>query len=139
MRGQSRVDGWLPDPLNRIPLVIAVCSALLCVAPPAQAQVEDAHQRDVQRLMGLSSLDRDQQSDAFALRLQQHQRELNAAPEDRPRLQAEHAAQNRELERLSAEQRRAAGIADSPSWGPRLDLRPQMERERRQLLDRTRP
>lgn len=124
---------------NMITIVLA-CAGLAAAgcAVPGLAQ-EDADQREVRRLMGLSSLERDQQSDAFALRLQQHQREINAAPEDRARLEREHAVQRRELDQLAAEQRRSAGVADAPSWGPQLDLRPQMERERRQLLDRVQP
>lgn len=106
-------------------------------AVPGRTQ-EDAAGQEVRRLMGLSSLERDQQSDAFALRLQQHQREINAAPADRARIDLEHALQREELERLSAEQRRTAGVPETASWGPRLDVRPVMERERRQQLDRAR-
>ena len=119
---------------------LLACAGLATAVWMAAVQAQDdAAGQEVRRLMGLSSLERDQQSDAFALRLQQHQREINAAPEDRARIEQEHATQRRELDQLSAEQRRSAGVADVPAWGPQLDLRPPMERERRQLLDRIQP
>ena len=119
---------------------VLACAVLTAAAwaAPGLAQ-EDAAGQEVRRLMSLSSLERDQQSDAFALRLQQHQREINATPADRARIERDHSAQRRQLDQLAAEQRRSAGVADAPSWGPQLDLRPQMERERRQLLDRIQP
>ena len=98
------------------------------------AQDEQATQREMQN----SSMERNRQSDAFALQLQQQQRELLAPPGDLTPLQDLHAAQRREFDRLLEEQRTAARGADSVSWGPHLDTGPKMERERRMALERAR-
>ena len=95
-------------------------------------QYDEARLREMQR----SSSERDRQSDAFALQLQQQQRELLAAPRDLPALQDLHATQRRDFDRLLEEQRRAERGADAVSWGPRLNTRPQMARERQEALDK---
>lgn len=100
----------------------------------ASAQDDQATQREMQR----SSMERDRQSDAFALQLQQRQREL-LAPADGG-MEALHADQRGRFEQLLDEQRTSARNANinAPSWGPSLNLGPQMERERRMALDRAR-
>jgi len=102
----------------------------------ARAQDEQAAQREMQR----SAIERDRQSDAFTLQLQQQQRELLTPPENRSALQMLHADQRSRFELLLEEQRRADrnANANSPSWGPSLDPGPQMERERRMALERAR-
>ena len=107
---------------------------LLLACPCAQAQDDQATQRQ----MNQSSMERDQQSDAFALRLQQQQQELLVSPVNAPALQDLQAAQRRNFDQLVEDQRMQVRNTDEASWGPRLNLAPQMERERRMALDRAR-
>lgn len=109
----------------------------LALASPATAPAQDSpHDEARLREMQRSSAERDRQSDAFALQLRQRQSELLAAPRDLPALQERHAAQRRDFDRLLEEQRTAERTADVASWGPRLDVGPRMERERREALRR---
>jgi len=116
---------------------LAVALMLACAGlypAAANAQDDQATQREMQR----SSMERDRQSDAFSLQLQQQQLELLAPPRSLGELQDLHATQRRDFDRLLEEQRTASRGADSVSWGPRLDTGPQMERERRMALDKAR-
>jgi len=106
-----------------------------CLTLPAWtltlAQQDDATQREMQR----SSIERDQQSEAFALQLRQQQQLNQTPPAQRPALEAEQLRERQAFDNLAERQRTEmltapAGAGDSPSWGPRL------ERERRLQADR---
>jgi hypothetical protein len=114
-------------------VTLLLAGAGLCPGA-ASAQDDQAAQREMQR----SSMERDRQSDAFTLQLQQQQRELLAPAESRTALQQLHTDQRGRFEQLLDEQRTAVRNANigSPAWGPSLDASPQMERERRMTLDR---
>lgn len=115
-------------------LLAALALTWSASALPQDSQYDEARLREMQR----SSAERDRQSDAFALQLLQQQRELLAPPGTLAPLQDLHAAQRRDFDRMLEEQRTAERGVDAVTWGPRLDTRPQMERERRDVLIRSR-
>jgi hypothetical protein len=76
-----------------------------------------------------AALDRQRQSDAFALRLEQSQRELRAdTPGERVRLEDLHFSQRDRLKVLhDSDDRRALLLRfkdEVPRWGPSLDIPP---------------
>lgn len=107
--------------LKKIPTVMLVTA--LALPALALAQQDDVTQREMQR----SSIERDQQSEAFALQLRQQQ-QLNQAPAAaRSALEAEQLRQRQAFDNLAERQRTElriapAGAGDGPSWGPRLEL-----------------
>jgi len=100
------------------PLVWIAC-ALLC--GPAAAQ---APSPEVQRAL----LERQQQSEEFALQLRQSQSGLNARPEDRPGVDAFDLQQRQAQQQLHAEQQRQS-IQDPEA--SRAGAEERFERERR--------
>lgn len=100
-----------------------LATLLLTFSLPASGQQDETTQRDMQR----SSIERDQQSEAFALQLRQ-QMELNRTPSaQRAPLEAEQLRQRQAFDNLAERQRaelRTApeGAGAAPSWGPRLEL-----------------
>ena len=107
-------------------LMIAV-PALFTFASPAIAQQEDGTQQEMLR----SSIERQQQSDAFALQLRQNQQLLEAAPDNRQALESLQLRQRQQFDDLNERQRaELRATENTPTWGPRL------EQERRMALDR---
>ncbi len=114
--------------------------AALC----ASASPFAAAQSDAQRAARHALLERDQQSEAFSLQLQQSQQKLNLSPGDRRAADALHLEQQHRMDALDQEQlrqlvrplnynearmerdRRAQRFefAAQPSWGPRLEPLP---------------
>ncbi len=106
-------------------IAAAALAACLSLSAPASAfaQQDDATQREMQR----SSIERDQQSEAFSLQLRQQQQMIQTPPADRPALEAEQLRQRQAFDNLSERQRiemrtAPAGSGDGPAWGPRLEL-----------------
>ena len=120
-----------------------LCVLTLCGAAP-NAGVQEDGQEQIRREMQRSSQERDRQAEAYALQLEQRQRELLAPPAARPALETLHAEQRRQFDNLNERQDSDARISrilngnGGPSWGPRLDTGPQQERERRAVLERVR-
>mgnify|MGYP006919375926 CR=1 FL=1 len=114
---------------------VAALLLSLCAMPAAAQDGNSAPQdgNSAQLEMLRSSLERDQQSEAFGLRLQ-HQQQLEAAPvSEQPALEQRQLRQRQAFDNLSARQQSELcalqfGDAVIPAWGPRL------ERERRALL-----
>jgi hypothetical protein len=100
-----------------------------CLALPGAARADD---EAVQRAL----LERQQQSDAFALQLRQFQQSLQATPAQRQSLDSLHLQQRQRFDALNDGQRAAlraspSEIASGVAWGPRLDAAlPQLARER---------
>jgi len=87
--------------------------------------------------MQRSAIERDQQSEAFALQLRQQQQLNRTPPAERPALEAEQLRQRQAFDNLSERQRAGlrttpAGAGDGPSWGPRLELERRMQADRPQ-------
>lgn len=134
------MDARIPAGAARRAMVGALVLALgwaACFTPRAARADEEAVQRAL--------LERQQQSDAFALQLRQFQQTLQAPPSQRSALEALHLQQRQRLDTLNESQRaelRAppAQSAAGAVWGPRLETHAQLlERERRRELDRLTP
>jgi hypothetical protein len=122
----------------RRPTAIAVLLAMAMAGCLALSGIARADDEAVQRAL----LERQQQSDAFALQLRQFQQSLQAAPAQRQSLDALHLQQRQRFDALNDAQRAALRVSPAESasgaaWGPRLDAAlPQLARERQIELSR---